>query len=100
VVRDFGETPPGIALPLLSNLGRAERATQYGLLKVLELSGAMTTHGSFQLAVLFLTFDERLRMSCHCETPTVSRAALERLAARVMDTLTRVAGGEQPRVSG
>jgi hypothetical protein len=100
VQRDFGETPPGIAIPLLSNLGRAELGTHYGQLKVLELGAAMATHGSFQLCVLSYTFDERLSLSCYCETPTVSRAALERLAARVVDTLTRVAGGEEPRVSG
>jgi hypothetical protein len=96
VPRGFGETPPGIAVPLLSNLGRADLASQYGRLKVLELSGAMTTHGSFQLAMLFLTFDERLSMSFYCETPTVSREALGRLASRVVDTLTSVAGGDDP----
>ena len=100
VPRDFGDTPPGIAIPLLSNLGRVELKTQYGSLKLLEFSGAMATHGSFQLAVLFVTFDERLSVSFYCETPTVSRAALERLAARVLDALTRVAGGEEPVTPG
>jgi hypothetical protein len=98
--RDFDEPPPGIAIPLLSNLGRAELATQYGPLRLLDLSAAMTTHGSFQLAMLFLSFDERLSMSFYCETPTVSRAALEHFATRVVDTLSSVARGEEPVAVG
>ena len=94
--RDFGDTPLGIPVPLLSNLGRVGLRTQYGPLRVLELNGAMTTHGSFQLVMLCLTFDERLSLSFYCETPTVSREALERFAARVLEILTRVANGEEP----
>ena len=99
VPRSFSDTPPGVALPLLSNLGRIELSSQYGALKVLEFSGAMATHGSFQLAALFFTFNERLGMTCYCETPTVSRATVERFAARMLDLLTRVAGGEEPAAS-
>jgi hypothetical protein len=98
VRRDFGDTPAGVAIPLVSNLGRVDLATQYGPLKLLELSAAMTAHGSFQLAALFLTFNERLRMSFYCETPTVSRAKLERFAARVVETLMAVAGGDEPTI--
>lgn len=98
VRRDFRETPAGVPLPLLTNLGQAELATEYGRLKVLELGGGMTTHGSFQLVMLALTFDERLSTSFYCETPTVSRQALERLAERVLSTLATVAAGVEPAV--
>lgn len=98
--RDFGDTPAGIPIPLVSNLGRAGLRTQYGPLRVLELIGAMTAHGSFQLAMLSVTFDERLSLSFYCETPTVSRAKLERFSARVFDVLTRVARGEEPNAPG
>jgi hypothetical protein len=98
VRRDFGDIPPGVPLPLLTNFGKVELAAEYGRLKVLELCGAMTTHGSFQLVVLALTFDERLSMSFYCETPTVSRAALERFAGRVLANLDRVAAGGEPSV--
>jgi hypothetical protein len=94
--RDFGDTPAGIPIPLVSNLGRAGLRTQYGPLRVLELAGAMTTHGSFQLALLAVSFDERLRLSFYCETPTVSRAKLERFSAQVLDVLARAARGEEP----
>lgn len=100
VPRSFDATPPGIAIPLLSNLGKAELQTHYGPLKVLELSIAMTTHGSFQLAMLFVTFDERLSATFYSETPTISRTTLERVAERVLDVLTRVAAGDDPRAPG
>lgn len=98
VRRDLGDTPPGVAIPLLSNLGRADLATSYGPFRVRDLSASMTTHGSFQLALFCGTFDGRLSMSFYCETPTVSRAALERLAERFVNTLTIAAGGrgEEP----
>jgi hypothetical protein len=96
VRRDFRDIPPGVPLPLLTNLGKAELATEYGLLKVLELAGGMTTHGSFQLVMLALTFDERLSTSFYCETPTVSRPALERFAERVLSNLATVAAGGEP----
>jgi hypothetical protein len=99
VPRDFNETPPGVALPLLSNLGRAELRTQYGPLKVLELGTGMATHGSFQLALLAFTFAERLNFSFYSETPTVSRATLERFADRLLQTLSAAATGDEPTAS-
>jgi len=99
VRRDFADIPPGVPLPLLTNFGKVELATAYGRLKVLELVGGMTTHGSFQLVMLALTFDERLSMSFYCETPSVSRGTLERFAGRVLANLEEVAAGGEPTAS-
>jgi len=99
VPRDLNETPPGVPLPLLSNLGRAELRTHYGPLRVLELGTAMAAHGSFQLALLAFTFAERLNFSFYAETPTVSRATLERFADRILQTLSAVATGAEPTAS-
>jgi hypothetical protein len=99
VPRAFDETPPGVPLPLLSNLGRADLRTQYGPLEVRELGTGMAAHGSFQLALLAFTFAERLCFSFYSETPTVSRATLERFADRILQTLSAVATGAEPTAS-
>jgi hypothetical protein len=56
----------------------------------------MATHGSFQIIMLVLTFDDRLIANFYCETPSVSRASLERLALRTFETLDAVGQGGDP----
>jgi len=94
--RDFEVSPPGVRFPMISNLGLVALEKEYGPLRVRELCGAMATHGSFQIIMLVLTFDDRLIANFYCETPSVSRASLERLALRTFETLDAVGQGGDP----
>jgi len=83
---------------LLSNVGRIGLRPSYGALRVTDASIAMTTHGSFQIGILFGSFGDALGASFYFETPTVSRATAERFADTVVRTLADVAAGGDPRM--
>jgi hypothetical protein len=96
--RDLATSPPGAPIVLLSNVGRIPLRASYGALRVTDASIAMTTHGSFQIGILFGTFGDALGANFYFETPTVSRASAERFADTVVRTLAEIAAGGDPQM--
>lgn len=83
--RELGST--GVPLPLISNVGRSVVQSNYGQLSIENVAGAMATHGMFQIAMLFTTFDDRLGACFYAETPTVSEASVVQVMRRTINIL-------------
>lgn len=96
--REVGST--GVPIPLISNVGRSVLRRNYGPLTIEDVSGAMATHGMFQIAMLFTTFNDRLGACFYCETPTVGEESMTQVLHRTLAILSspEVHGGN-PSIS-
>lgn len=96
--REVGST--GVPLPLISNVGRSVLRPNYGPLTIEDVSGAMATHGMFQIAMLFTTFNGRLGACFYFEAPTVGGESMTQVVHRTLAILASPAvHGGDPSIS-